>query len=126
MTKKILTVDDALTMRKMISLTLRGAGYDIVEAADGMDALNVVRNQQVDLMIVDVNMPRMNGIEFTKQVRTMAQYRRTPILILTTESATGVKNQGRAAGATGWIVKPFKQDQLITVVNKVFSTLVTA
>lgn len=119
MKRKVLTVDDALTMRKLIAFTLRGAGLEVVEAADGVEALEVLRNQPVDLIITDVNMPRMDGIAFTRQARTTPNGRAVPILILTTESEVGKKNEGRAAGATGWIVKPFQQEQLLAVVARV-------
>ncbi len=119
MKRKVLTVDDALTMRKLVAFTLRGAGLEVVEAADGVDALAVLQRHPVDLIITDVNMPRMDGITFTRQARATANGRSVPILILTTESEVGKKNEGRAAGATGWIVKPFQQEQLLAVVNRV-------
>ncbi len=115
----ILTVDDASTMRKVIALALAGAGHEVVEAEDGMAALNVLKLRHVDLIITDVNMPRMDGIEFTRQARTLPKFQRTPILLLTTESDPEMKARGRSAGATGWIVKPFRQDQLLAVVAKV-------
>ena len=118
MSKTILTVDDASTMRKMIAFTLKGAGYDVVEAEDGVAALEILRRRQIDLVITDVNMPRMDGIEFTRQARLLPTCARTPILLLTTESTPEMKNKGRAAGATGWLMKPFKQDQLVAVVAK--------
>ena len=119
MKRKVLTVDDALTMRKLVAFTLRGAGLDVVEAADGVDALAALQRQSFDLIITDVNMPRMDGITFTRQARATANGRSVPILILTTESEIGKKNEGRAAGATGWIVKPFQQEQLLSVVSRV-------
>ena len=118
MSKTILTVDDASTMRKMISFTLKAAGHEMLEAEDGVAALALLKMRHVDLIITDVNMPRMDGIEFTRQARLLPAFSRTPILLLTTESAPEVKDRGRAAGATGWIVKPFKQDQLLAVVGK--------
>lgn len=118
MSKTILTVDDATTMRKMISFTLRGAGHEVVEATDGVDALNLIRGKRVDLVITDVNMPRMDGIELTRQIRQVPAMSSVPILLLTTESDPGKKALGKAAGATGWIVKPFQQDQLLAVVAK--------
>ncbi len=123
MSKTIITVDDSVTMRKLVSLTLRGAGYRVLEAGDGVDALQILRTQPVDLMILDVNMPRMNGIQLTKEVRNMSQFRSTPILMLTTESDNSVKTQGKQAGANGWIVKPFKQDQILAVVSTVFQRM---
>lgn len=115
----VLVVDDAMTMRKMVSFTLRGSGYQTVEAGDGVDALTMLGAHMVDLIITDVNMPRMNGIEFTRQARAVLKGRPVPILILTTESELEKKNQARAAGATGWIVKPFQQEQLLSVVARV-------
>ena len=126
MKRKVLTVDDALTMRKLVAFTLRGAGLDVVEAADGVDALAALQRQSFDLIITDVNMPRMDGITFTRQARATANGRSVPILILTTESEIGKKNEGRAAGATGWIVKPFQQEQLLSVVSRVLPGAVNA
>lgn len=120
MSKIVLTVDDAATMRKMISFTLRAAGYNVLEAADGVHALEVVAKNHVDLVITDVNMPRMDGIQLTSELRTLERFRATPILLLTTESAPEMKAKGRAAGATGWLVKPFEQQQLSAVVAKAF------
>lgn len=119
MKKTVLAVDDALTMRKMVVFTLRNAGFDTIEAANGVEALQKLATSNVDLIITDVNMPEMNGIEFTRQARLALRGRPVPILILTTESELEKKNQARAAGATGWIVKPFQQDQLLNVVGKV-------
>jgi two-component system chemotaxis response regulator CheY len=121
MAKTILTVDDASTMRKVVALALASAGHEVIEAEDGVAALAVLQGRHVDLVITDVNMPRMDGIEFTRQARLMSQFQRTPILLLTTESDAEIKARGRAAGATGWIVKPFKQDQLLAVVAKVLA-----
>ena len=121
MRKTIITVDDAATIRKMISFTLRGAGHEVIEACDGLEALEQLRLRNVDLVISDVNMPRMNGIELTGQLRALDRHRTTPILLLTTESDPAMKAKGRLAGATGWLVKPFQQDQLMSVVAKVFS-----
>ena len=119
MSKRILTVDDAATMRKMVSFTLKGAGHEVVEAADGREALLAVKMRGIDLVITDVNMPVMDGIELTRQLRADPNFKRTPIILLTTESVPEKKNQGRAAGATGWIVKPFSQQQLLAIVAKV-------
>jgi len=119
--KTILTVDDAATMRKVVALALGSAGHEVVEAEDGVAALAVLQIRHVDLVITDVNMPRMDGIEFTRQARLLPKFQRTPILLLTTESDATIKARGRAAGATGWIVKPFKQDQLLAVVAKVLA-----
>ena len=119
MSKKIITVDDAATMRKMVAFTLKGAGHDVLEASDGRDALNALRHQSVDLVITDVNMPNMDGLELTRQLRALPAFARTPIILLTTEADTVKKTQGRAAGANGWIVKPFSQEQLLAVVARV-------
>jgi len=120
MPKKIITVDDAMTMRKMVSFTLQDAGHQVLEAADGVAALALLRNERVDLVISDVNMPNMDGITLTRRLRELNHLKATPIILLTTESAPEVKAQGRAAGATGWIVKPFKPEQLLALVQKLF------
>jgi two-component system chemotaxis response regulator CheY len=119
MGKTILTVDDASTMRKMVSFTLRGAGHEILEATDGADALALLRTRSVDLVLTDINMPNMDGIELTRRMRAMPAFSRTPIVLLTTESDPAKKALGRAAGATGWIVKPFSQDQLLAIVARI-------
>ena len=116
---KILAVDDSSSMRQMVSFTLKGAGYDVVEAVDGQDALNKAKSDQFDLIVTDVNMPVMDGITFIKNLRAEANYKFTPMLMLTTESAADKKAEGKAAGATGWVVKPFNPDQLINTVKKV-------
>ena len=115
----ILAVDDSSSMRQMVTFTLKGAGHQVTEAADGQEALNKAKSQQFDLIITDVNMPVMDGITFIKNLRTEVNYKFTPMLMLTTESAADKKSQGKAAGATGWIVKPFNPDQLLNTVNKV-------
>lgn len=115
----ILAVDDSSSMRQMVSFTLKGAGYEVAEAADGQEALNKARSQQFDLVITDVNMPIMDGITFIRQLRDEANYKFTPMLMLTTESAADKKAEGKAAGATGWIVKPFNPEQLLNTVKKV-------
>lgn len=119
MTKTILTVDDAATMRKMIAFTLSSSGYQVAEAPDGASALQLLGSRSVDLIITDLNMPNMHGIELTRQIRLMPAHARVPILLLTTESNGEAKNRARAAGATGWLVKPFKPEQLLEVVAKV-------
>ncbi|MEI7606726.1 MAG: response regulator [Rhodospirillaceae bacterium] len=119
MKKKVMTVDDSRTMREMVSFTLKGAGYDVVEANDGQHALNQLTATKVDLVIADLNMPVMDGLTLIRKLRALAQYRTTPILMLTTEADDKKKAEGRSAGATGWIVKPFDPAKLISVVQKV-------
>ena len=117
---KFLIVDDFSTMRRIIRNLLKEIGYvNADEAEDGQVALTKLKHGGFDFVVSDINMPNMNGIEFTRQVRTLPAYRTVPIILLTTESDPEKKNQGRAAGATGWIVKPFKPDQLLAVVAKV-------
>lgn len=116
---KILAVDDSASMRQMVSFTLQGAGYEVVEACDGQDAFNKAKQGGVDLVLSDVNMPVMDGITLIKNLRTLPDYKFTPILMLTTESAADKKSEGKAAGATGWIVKPFNPDQLLNTIKKV-------
>lgn len=116
---KILAVDDSASMRQMVSFTLKGAGHDVVEASDGNEALKYAQGQAVDLVLSDVNMPNMNGIELCRSLRQLPSYKFTPILMLTTESAGDKKMEGKSAGATGWIVKPFNPDQLLSTIKKV-------
>lgn len=115
----VLTVDDAATMRKLIGFTLSGGGYKVLEAADGHAALSVLRGSPVDLIISDLNMPGMNGIDLTKEIRKLPRCAATPILIVTTESDGTVKSRAKTAGATGWIVKPFDPAQLMAIVKRV-------
>lgn len=115
----IMTVDDTATMRQMISFTLSSVGHHVVQACDGEEALKLARQKKLDLVIADVNMPIMDGISLIKSLRQLPEYRFTPILMLTTESQENKRQEGRVAGATGWIVKPFNPEQLINVVNKV-------
>ena len=117
--QSILAVDDSASMRQMVSFTLKGAGYNVIEAADGQEALEKARAQQVDLVLTDQNMPRMDGITLVKQLRAMHAFAATPMLILTTESSEEMKAKGRAAGATGWLVKPFDPAKLLDVVKRV-------
>ncbi|MCB1890225.1 MAG: response regulator [Rhodocyclaceae bacterium] len=119
MAKTVLTVDDSASIRQMVSFTLKSAGYDVIEASDGMDGLDKAKSKQVNLILTDQNMPRMDGISLIKSLRATSQYKSTPILMLTTESSDSMKSQGRAAGATGWLVKPFDPQKLIEVVKKV-------
>ncbi len=116
---KILAVDDSASMRQMVSFTLKSAGHEVIEAADGQEALGKARSGKVDLVLTDVNMPRMDGITLIKELRKLPDYRFTPILTLTTESGADKKMAGKEAGATGWIVKPFSPDQLIATINRV-------
>lgn len=117
--KLVLTVDDASTIRKLVAFTLGKAGYQVVEAADGNAALAGLQRQPVDLVITDVNMPGMDGIELVRRIRALPSMRAVPVLVLTTESDPESKNRARAAGATGWIVKPFEPGQLLGVVSRV-------
>ncbi|PWC82706.1 Fis family transcriptional regulator [Azospirillum sp. TSH100] len=117
--KKVMTVDDSRTMRDMVSFTLRGAGYDVVEAADGQQAMSAIAVTKVDLVITDLNMPVMDGLTLIRRLRAIPAHRTLPILMLTTEADESKKAEGRAAGATGWIVKPFNPDKLVSVVQKV-------
>ena len=117
---KILIVDDSASMRHMVSFTLAGAGHQVTEAPDGADALALAKaGGSFDLVLSDVNMPKMDGISLVKELRTLPTFKFTPILMLTTESGSDKKTEGKNAGATGWIVKPFSPDQLIATVNKV-------
>lgn len=115
----ILTVDDSPSMRKMVSFTLTGAGYQVVEAVDGVDAFEKAQAQSFDLVLTDQNMPRLDGLGLTRKLREHPQFKSIPILMLTTESSDLMKQAGRAAGATGWLVKPFDPARLIEVVKKV-------
>ena len=116
---KILAVDDSASMRQMVSFTLKGAGHEVVEAVDGVDALEKAKGNKFDLVISDVNMPNMDGLSLIKELRALADFKFTPMLMLTTESAGDKKQEGKSAGATGWIVKPFNPDQLLATINKV-------
>ena len=115
----ILTVDDTASMRQMISFTLNSVGHEVIQACDGKEALQLLQGKKVDLVIADVNMPNMDGITLVKNLREQPDYKFTPILMLTTESQESRRQQGKVAGATGWIVKPFNPEQLLNVVKKV-------
>lgn len=115
----ILAVDDSASMRQMVSFTLKGAGYDVVEAVDGVDALNKAKSRKFDCVVTDVNMPNKDGISLIKDLRALPDYKFVPLLMLTTESGMDKKQQGKEAGATGWIVKPFNPDQLLKTIQKV-------
>lgn len=115
----ILAVDDSPSMRQLVALTLKRAGHEVHLAEDGVDALQVAEGTEVDVVITDVHMPNMNGIELIGELRKRGNYRYKPILVLTTESATDMKQRGKAAGATGWIVKPFNPEALLRVLDRV-------
>ena len=117
MGKTIMTVDDSASVRQMVGFTLKNEGYSVVEAVDGKDALSKLKGE-IHMVITDLNMPNMDGIELIKSVRANAAYRFIPIVMLTTESQATKKQEGKSAGATGWIVKPFKPEQLTAVVQK--------
>ncbi len=119
MIKKIMTVDDSTTIRLMVSFVLRWAGYEVVEAKNGQEALEKLRSEVIHMVITDINMPGMDGIELVRRIRSDSNCRFIPIITLTTESGEAKKQEGRVAGATGWIVKPFKPEQLLAVVKKV-------
>lgn len=119
MGKIIMTADDSASVRQMVNFTLKGAGYEVVEAIDGKDALMKLGTQKVDMLITDLNMPNLDGIGLIKGARTLPASKFIPIIMLTTESQDSKKQEGKAAGATGWIVKPFKPEQLLAVVKKV-------
>lgn len=119
MAKKILAVDDSISMRQMISFTLREYGYEVTEAVDGQDGISKAQNQSFDLIFTDQNMPNIDGITLIQMLRDLPQHHNTPILMLTTEASEEMKRLGRAAGATGWLVKPFDPEKLLAVVKKV-------
>ncbi len=119
MTKTIMTVDDSASVRQMVNFTLKQSGYEVIEASNGADALEKLKKKQIHMLITDVNMPELDGISLVRKVRENPSYRFIPIIILTTEFQGDKKREGKAAGATGWIVKPFSPDQLIAVVKKV-------
>ncbi|MBM3225940.1 MAG: response regulator [Candidatus Tectomicrobia bacterium] len=115
----ILAVDDSASMRQMVAFTLKRAGYDVLEAQDGQEAVAVAKSKTVNLILTDVNMPKMDGIALIRALRELPTYKFTPILMLTTESAPEKKQEGKAAGATGWLVKPFNPEQLLATIQKV-------
>lgn len=117
--KTILTVDDSRTIRDMLRLTLSGSGYRVVQAEDGVEGLEVLEAEGVDVIITDINMPRLDGFGFIERVRADARWRGVPILVLTTESTQAMKDRARAAGATGWISKPFDPDHLAAALRRV-------
>ena len=121
MDKRILVVDDSRTMRDMLALTLTSFGYTVVKAEDGVDGLSIAKSDSFDLVISDINMPNMDGYEMIKCIRNEKQYQYTPILVLSTESNTTMKQKGKEAGATGWIVKPFSPEKLKTKLKMLIS-----
>ncbi|WP_210397252.1 response regulator [Motiliproteus sediminis] len=116
--KTILVVDDSASIRQVIGMTLKGAGYDVIEACDGKDALSKLNGDKLNLIITDVNMPNMDGITFIKEAKKLPRYKFTPIMVLTTESQDTKKKEGQAAGAKAWVVKPFQPPQLLAAVSK--------
>jgi two-component system, chemotaxis family, chemotaxis protein CheY len=118
MPKTILIIDDSASIRQVTSIVLKGAGYEVIQAVDGKDALSKLNGQKIHLIISDVNMPNMDGITFVKEAKQLPAYKFTPIIMLTTESQDSKKEEGRAAGAKAWIVKPFQPEQLLAAVSK--------
>lgn len=118
---RILAVDDSAAMRQMVGITLNGAGHEVQQAADGREALLIAEKNRFDLVITDVNMPNMDGLTLVRHLRNLPGYRGVPLLVLTTEATTERKLEGKAAGATGWLVKPFNPDRLLATVAKVLS-----
>jgi two-component system chemotaxis response regulator CheY len=116
---RILAVDDSTSMRNMVTFTLKSAGHDVLEAADGAAALEIAKQNEVDAVLADVNMPVMDGIALVRELRGLSSYKFTPILMLTTESAGDRKQAGKAAGATGWLVKPFEPEKLLSTIKRV-------
>lgn len=121
MDKMILAVDDSPSIRQMVQFTLKGAGYKVIEAEDGLDALEKARQHKVSLVLTDQNMPNMDGFMLIRSLREMPQYQSVPILVLTTESSDEMKAKGRAVGATGWLVKPFDPVRLLDIVRRVIN-----
>jgi two-component system chemotaxis response regulator CheY len=119
MTRTVLAVDNSVTMRRLVSYALTQAGYTVVEAIDGRDALDKLRRQKMDLVITDINMPNLDGMHLIKEMRSQPAHKFTPILMLTTESSSDKRRAGQDAGATGWIVKPFETEQLLKAVRRV-------
>lgn len=118
MSKTILIVDDSASLRQVVSMALKGAGYEVIDACDGQDALSKLNGQKIHLVISDVNMPRMDGITFVKELKKLNNYKFTPVIMLTTESQEGKKQEGQAAGAKAWVVKPFQPAQVLAAVQK--------
>jgi two-component system chemotaxis response regulator CheY len=122
MAKTIMIVDDSASLRQVVSIALKGAGYDTLEASDGKDALSKLTGQKIHLIISDVNMPNMDGLTFVRQAKQLPAYKFTPVIMLTTEAGETKKQEGQAAGAKAWVIKPFQPAQMLAAVSK----LVTA
>jgi len=118
MAKKIMVIDDSASLREVVSIALKAAGYEVTEAADGKDALAKLEGDKINLVICDVNMPVMDGIAFVKEVKKRPEYRFLPVMMLTTESRESRKREGQLAGAKAWVVKPFRPDQILNAVSK--------
>lgn len=118
MSKTIMVVDDSASLRQVVSIALKGAGYDVIEGCDGKDAIAKMSGKKINLIISDVNMPNMDGITMVREVKKLPDHRFTPIIMLTTESQEDKKREGQAAGAKAWVVKPFKPDQILQAVAK--------
>lgn len=118
MAKMILVVDDSASLRQVVSIALKGAGYDVIEACDGLDALSKLKGQKVNLVISDVNMPNMDGITFVREMKKLPEFKFTPVIMLTTEGQESKKQEGQAAGAKAWVVKPFQPAQMLAAVGK--------
>ncbi len=118
MAKTIMIIDDSASIRMVVSIALKKAGYEVIEAVDGKDALSKITGQKIHLIVCDVNMPNMDGISFLKAVKQNPNYKFTPIIMLTTESQEAKKQEGRAAGAKAWVVKPFKPEQMLAAIEK--------
>jgi two-component system, chemotaxis family, chemotaxis protein CheY len=118
MAKTILVVDDSASLRQVVSIALKGAGYDVIEACDGKDAMGKLAGQKIHLVISDVNMPNMDGISFVKAMKAQVAYKFTPVIMLTTEASEAKKQEGQAAGAKAWVVKPFQPPQMLAAVSK--------
>lgn len=118
MSKTILIVDDSSSVRSVVGIALRGAGYDVIEACDGVDALSKMTGQKIHLVISDVNMPNMDGITYVKELKKLPSYKFTPVCMLTTEAEPAKMQEGKAAGAKAWIIKPFQPPKLLDAVSK--------
>lgn len=121
MAKTVLIVDDSASIRQVVSIALTGAGYEVIEACDGQDALSKLTGQRLHLIISDVNMPVMDGITFLKEVKARPEHKFTPVIMLTTESAEAKKAEGQAAGAKAWVVKPFQPKEMLAAVSKLIA-----